>query len=51
MKKKVISFLLVACMVLTALVGLTSCDNDKPTTTPQKLSAPVVTLTDNVATW
>ena len=51
MKKKVLFLLLVVCMVLTALVGLTSCDDDEPTTTPQKLSAPVVTLTDNVATW
>ena len=52
MKKKTLSFLLVMCMVLTALVGLTSCDNNNQTpTTPQKLSAPVVTLTDNVATW
>ena len=51
MKSKILSILLVVCMALSALVGLTSCDNDKPTTTPQKLSAPVVTLTDNVATW
>ena len=51
MKKKALSLLLVVCMVLTALVGLTSCDDDEPTTTPQKLSAPIVTLTDNVATW
>ena len=52
MKKKTLFFLLVMCMVLTALAGLTSCDNNNSTTTtPQKLSAPVVTLTDNVATW
>ena len=50
MKSKILSILLVVCMALSALVGLTSCD-DSPTTTPQKLSAPVVTLTDNVATW
>ena len=51
MHKRICSLLLVVCMVLTALVGLTSCDDDPPATTPQKLSAPVVTLTDNVATW
>ena len=51
MKSKILSILLVVCMALSALVGLTSCDDDSPTTTPQKLSAPVVTLTDNVATW
>ena len=47
MYKRICSLLLVVCMVLTALVGLTSCDDDPPATTPQKLSAPVVTLTDN----
>ena len=51
MKSKILSILLVVCMALSALVGLTSCDDDSPTATPQKLSAPVVTLTDNVATW
>ena len=51
MKSKILSILLVVCLALSALVGLTSCDDDSPTTTPQKLSAPVVTLTDNVATW
>ena len=51
MKSKILSILLVVCLALSALVGLTSCDDDSPTTTPEKLSAPVVTLTDNVATW
>lgn len=51
MKSKILSILLVVCLALSALVGLTSCDDDSPTTTPQKLSTPVVTLTDNVATW
>ncbi len=51
MKSKILSILLVVCMALSALVGLTSCDDDSPTTTPKKLSTPVVTLTDNVATW
>ena len=65
MKRKILSILLVACMALSALVGLTSCD-DEPTppptpapsptptpspTTPEKLSAPVITLTGNVASW
>ena len=51
MKNRLFPLLLVGCMILTALVGLTSCDEDAPTSTPQKLSAPVVTLTDNVASW
>ena len=51
MKQKLVSLLLVAFMVLSALVGLTSCDDDQPATTPQKLSAPVITLTGNIASW
>ena len=52
MKRKTLVILLAACMILMTIVGLASCDkNDQPAPTPQKLSTPVVTLTDNVATW
>ena len=58
MKQKLVSFALVVCVVLSAILGLTSCDKDTiptatpdTTTAPKKLSAPAVTLNDNVATW
>ena len=57
MKSKLISILLVLCMVLSALIGLTSCNKDNNNTTPetaeppQKLSSPAVTLKDGVASW
>ena len=51
MKKRLLSLLFVVCITILALVGLTSCDEALPAAKPQKLSAPVVTLTGNVATW
>ncbi|MBE6554313.1 MAG: hypothetical protein E7666_08240, partial [Ruminococcaceae bacterium] len=51
MKKRFFSLLFVVCITILALVGLTSCDEALPAAKPQKLSAPVVTLTGNVATW
>jgi len=51
MKRKFLSILLVVCMAVSALVGLTACDDEPTSATPQKLSAPVITLTDNVASW
>ncbi len=51
MKKSFITFLLTLLVALFGLVGLTACDNPSSPTTPQKLNAPIVTLTDNVATW
>ena len=51
MKKRFFSLLFVVCITILALVGLTSCDEALPAAKPQKLSAPVVTLTDNVASW
>jgi len=51
MKKRLFSLLFVVCITILALVGLTSCDEALPAAKPQKLSAPVVTLTGNVATW
>ena len=41
-------------MMISALACLASCDDEQPSessSSPQKLSAPVVTLTGNVATW
>ena len=49
MKKRWLSFLLVVGMLLLGLMGFVAC-NDDPTT-PQKLSTPVITLTENVASW
>ena len=51
MKKRLFSLLFVVCITILALVGLTSCDEALPAAKPQKLSTPVVTLTDNVASW
>ena len=51
MKKRFLSLFLAVCMVLTALAGFTSCNENPSGTKPQKLTAPVVTLTDNVAAW
>ena len=50
MKKKLSSLVLVVFMAVLTLVGLMSC-GDSPVNTPQKLSTPVLTLTDNVASW
>ena len=51
MKKRLNSLLIVVCIMLSALIGLTSCDESPLGTKPQKLSAPIVTLNDNVASW
>ncbi len=51
MKKKVLSILLVVCMMILGVMGLAACNDDPPPVTPQKLADPVVTLNDNVATW
>ena len=57
MKSKLISILLALCMVLSTLIGLTSCNKDNNNATletaepPQKLSSPAVTLKDGVASW
>ena len=51
MKKRLNSLLIVVCIILSALIGLTSCDESPLGAKPQKLSAPIVTLNDNVASW
>ena len=51
MKKRLNSLLIVVCIMLSAFIGLTSCDESPLGTKPQKLSAPIVTLNDNVASW
>ena len=51
MKQKLVSLMLVIFMMLSALAGFVSCDDDPPATATQKLSAPVITLTENVASW
>ena len=52
MKKKIFS-LICAVFVCVGLFALTSCDEDTESKlpTPEKLEAPVVVLTDNVAEW
>lgn len=49
MKKRLRTILLLLSALAFCIVGFTAC-TDTPST-PQKLSAPVVTLTDNVASW
>ena len=51
MKRRLNSLLIVVCIILSALIGLTSCDESPLGTKPPKLSAPIVTLNDNVASW
>ena len=51
MKKRFVSFLLTVCVMILAMLGLTACDNTPAPNAPQKLTTPVVVLTDNVATW
>ena len=51
MKKRLRSLLLVVSMMILGVMGLTACSEAPPPTTPQKLAAPVVTLTDNTAAW
>ena len=54
MKNKTLSVLLAIFLATAAIVCLTSCDDLQIPGLPQKppkLSAPVVTLTDNIASW
>ena len=51
MKRRLNSLLIVVCIILSALIGLTSCDESPLGTKPPKLSAPIVTLKGNVASW
>ena len=51
MKKRFLSLLLVICATLFGVLGITACDGGQNPTLPQKLSTPVVTLTENVASW
>lgn len=56
MKKRLLSFLLIMCL-LSVIVGLVACDEDAndPSgdvpTGPQQLSAPQLTLVNDVASW
>ena len=51
MKKRLVSFLLVVCTVIFGTFSLIACENTNVPTPPQKLAAPVVTLTESVAAW
>lgn len=51
MSKKLRSLLLVMCIAVIALTGLTACGKDSDPNEPQKLTAPVVSLAGNVASW
>ena len=47
--KRIYYILIAVCLILSAFLVLTSCGENPPA--PQKLTAPTVTLTDNVASW
>ena len=51
MKKRLLSFVLVICVTILGVMGLTACGDEETPSPPQKLQAPVVTLTGNVANW
>ena len=51
MKKRLLSFVLVICVMILGVMGLTACGDEETPSPPQKLQAPVVTLTGNVANW
>lgn len=51
MKKRLFSVFLVLGVILLGILGITACDGDKPPVTPQKLTAPTVTLEGNVVCW
>ena len=49
--KRIIGLLLVISMLLCTVVGMTSCFPESKPGEPVKLSAPKVTLTDDIASW
>ena len=49
--KRIIGILLVISMLLCTVVGMTSCFPESKPDEPVKLSAPNVTLTDDIASW
>ena len=53
MRKRWLTFLLTVCVFLLGVIGLTACGDSSTSSSsqPTKLSTPVVTLTDNVASW
>ena len=53
MKKRFLSLLLLICITATAVFGLAGCNKDgkDDPPSPEKLSAPVIVLTDDTATW
>ncbi len=50
MKKRVTLWLMV-CLVLFGMLGLTACDDTPAAKTPDKLAAPVLTLSGDSVTW
>ena len=49
MRRRILSFIALICLVSLTLFGLTSCGVDPKK--PEKLVAPIVTLVDDLATW
>lgn len=51
MKNKSPYILIVVFLMIFSILGLTACGEGQTPKLPQKLSAPIVTLNENVATW
>lgn len=51
MKKRSLSFLLIMCTLVLGVMSFTACNGEPTSATPPKLSAPVITLTENIASW
>ena len=49
MRRRILSFIALICLVSLTFFGLTSCGDDPKE--PEKLVAPIVTLVDDIATW
>ena len=50
MKKRVFSLFLALFTMLSGILAMTACSNNIPSA-PEKLTAPTVSLRDNVAIW
>lgn len=51
MKGRIFKAFLLACAMVLCITSVSACNNVSAPTQPQKLTTPVVVLTDNQATW